>query len=144
MKFVNHTINIDENWRDGKQPTFALARPSFKNPDSATPVSRRVGTFWVPESPIIAGKPVKWSLTRIGDHVRIPLNAYIVRGSRSDLAASYVELGVRAVNNLMMANHFTPYQAREWELHLVQGTQAIETQDHPGWRYAVGLAIRTE
>lgn len=147
MKFDIKRIDVTENWKNQQQPVMAMPRPTFKNPDSATPVSRQVGTFWVPETPILEGKPVKWVLTRIGDHVRIPLMPYRVNGvSDSDLIAAGVELGARAVTNLMLSKNFKPQHAADWEITIVQGLNAVKVNDdsNPGWRHAVGLAIRTE
>jgi len=150
MKVNLHRVDVTKQVADGvKPPAIVFPRPKTKNPDSATPVSQTVGSFWVPETMVIAGQPLAWKVTRTGDHVRVPVYAYQIQATGPEgLVFAGTELGMRALNNLMISKNFTPRHAAEWEINVFFGDspeKLIHEQGHEqGWRYLVGLAIRTE
>jgi hypothetical protein len=143
MKFDLHWFDVSSYLASGQQPSAMLPRPLGDNPSAITRNQVRRGTFWVPQSPIIAGQRVAWSVTQAGDNVRIPINAYQVPYvEEAGLVAIGAEIGMRALTNLLLAKNLRP--SPDYDITLVMGKQVDTLPDNKGRRIYVGMSIRTE
>lgn len=98
----------------------------------------RIGTYWVPQGSVLAAE-VKWSMTRFGDGVRIPVHGY--------RTASHTSPGLFAAGLQVMAHTIADLQKhtrdRVTGVALVLGDLATSIAD-TAWEVYVGIALRTD
>jgi hypothetical protein len=131
-------VRIDVLWVDvapflarKEQPVVLLERPVLNAASVARPA--RCGEFWVPDD---TATP-RWRLTKAGDHVRVPVTAYLTSyRAASSVLATGIEVGMRAVVDL--GEHFS---GKPESVTLVLGRECNAVDDR--YRVYVGMAIRT-
>lgn len=119
----------------GRQPVLMLKRPKREGSVSAAVAAQ--GEFWVPNDNDGA---TQWQVTRSGDHVSVPINAYQT-GQRalSSILLSGLEVGMRAVDSLREQIEDRPISAT-----LALGSECTTLGPGDGYRIYVGIAIRTK
>lgn len=104
MQFVSKWVDVTKHLISGEAPTYLLERPLAHGQAKAwagTTEIGRIGEFWTPRSPIVAGSDMQWGLTKTGEFVRIPVHAYrISSAAPSVLIAFGMQLGILAVEAL--------------------------------------------
>ena len=145
MRFEVQWIDVTKNLASGEQPALFLTRPLLHGTDkrgalfSSAEVAR-VGTFYVPQSPLVGGTEVKWGVTKAGEHVRVPVEAYrTTTRSLSAIFAVGMEIGMRAIVALQ-----TKTRAEPTIVTLVLGHDVTDMPNEDAFRCYVGMSIRVD
>jgi hypothetical protein len=145
MDILKHTvlwIATDAYVQAHEQPVYFHERPVAHKQKMgyAAAETARLGEFWVPYKPVLsADEDLDWSLTRTGDKVAIPVNAYKVNRALGSLFGFGIQVGVNALRNLQQRTKDTPT-----ELILVVGQECTDLYPEPFYRCFLGLGIRTK
>ena len=145
MKFDVQWIDVTKNLVEGTQPVLFLKRPLLHGTDKrgalfASAEVARTGTYYVPQSTLVGPVEVEWGVTKQGEHVRVPVEAYrtTVR-SLSAIFAVGMEIGMRAVVALQRKTRAEPNLVT-----LVLGHDITDLPDENAFRCYVGMAIRVD
>lgn len=141
-----HWIDVTANLQLGIQPVMLLERKllhgdsNHGNLFSKAEVTR-TGHYWVPQGGLVGDTtPPVWSLTREGQHVRVPIVAYrTAHRAASSILATGLEIGMSAVLNLRQYTPELPLIS-----HIVLGHECTDLSPHDAYRCYVGIAIQTK
>ena len=117
MEFTRKFIDVEEHIGSGEQPVYLM---------DAVPGKK----YYTPHSSLL-GDEIKWTLTRVGDKVRIPIFAYRTNGKfDTSLWGLGIQCGMRALDE---------WGGKPASVILVLGDKAHELED--GYRIYLGLTI---
>jgi hypothetical protein len=147
MIFTIRWVDVSANLQTGKQPVVMLERALAHGSDKRGGVFSvaevaRVGSYYVPQLPLVGPEQPAWSATKSGKHVRVPLHAYLTaERAKSHIVATGFEIGVRAAMGYLELHKSAPK-----ELVLVLGTQVddLHEEGRNHFRCYVGVAARSD
>jgi len=97
----------------------------------------KIGRWWVPWSPIM-GVELKWTLTKTGDVVMIPIHAYCIReASTAKLWALGLQLGLMAAEKFLSEKKEVIYDV---QLSVGKSIPKSDKYDD-AWSCFVGIAL---
>ncbi len=142
MIFSQHWIDVTASLLARVQPVFTLPREKAHEGDKAWAGQSQVGTmgeFWVPIGQLLGEDEVEFSLTTIGDAVRVPMHAYKVQRSLPVLFAFGVQIGMAAIVELRKHS-----QRQPTTVHLVIGHECTDLAPvEDSFQCYIGVALQT-
>lgn len=143
MLFDVHWINVNPYLERKEQPVFMLQRPLLHGDTKSGGVFNiaevaRVGTYYTPTSAINEAEP-KFSLTKSGDLVRIPVFAYRTQiRALSSILGVAMQLGISATYRLQQIVRGDEIES----VTMILGHECHELPEPDGFRCYAGLSFK--
>lgn len=138
-------MQFQVNWVDISKYLASMTQPVI-DVDAAALISRdqsggSVGEFWTPIDPLLTDEPTRYAVTRAGEVVRIPMQAYKTKFmALSDLFGLGVQLGMSAIAGLRNYESNLPRTS-----YLIIGRDVTDlrpTED--SFRVYIGMSFKTK